>query len=145
MKTELIIALLGMACIGSLAAFFVAWAKYDEQKKLTKEEYEKRWDEISRALSIEKELEQEKQYFRHADAESFEHYQNAKEARMKCGELQDRLSALQTELEQEKAYFDACRAGNHALQDRLSAILCPMNDHVWKDGVCVKCGRVQDA
>ena len=29
-------------------------------------------------------------------------------------------------------------------QDRLSALLCPMNDHVWKDGRCVKCGRVQD-
>ena len=35
-------------------------------------------------------------------------------------------------------------AGNHALQDRLSAILCPRSDHVWVDGVCVKCGRVKD-
>lgn len=30
-------------------------------------------------------------------------------------------------------------------QDKLSAILCPRNDHVWVDGVCVKCGRVKDA
>ena len=36
-------------------------------------------------------------------------------------------------------------AGNHALQDRLSAILCPHNDHVWVDGICTKCGRVKDA
>ena len=35
-------------------------------------------------------------------------------------------------------------AGNHALQDKLSAILCPHNDHVWVDGVCVKCGRTHE-
>ena len=34
--------------------------------------------------------------------------------------------------------------GNHALQDKLSAILCPTSNHVWKDGCCVKCGRVKD-
>ena len=31
------------------------------------------------------------------------------------------------------------------LQSKLSAILCPTNNHVWKDGVCVKCGRMNDA
>ena len=36
-------------------------------------------------------------------------------------------------------------AGNHALQDKLSAILCPRNDHVWQDGICTKCGRQKDA
>lgn len=30
------------------------------------------------------------------------------------------------------------------LQSKLSAILCPTNNHVWKDGRCVKCGRVKD-
>ena len=30
-------------------------------------------------------------------------------------------------------------------QNKLSSILCPTNNHVWKDGVCVKCGRVKDA
>ena len=34
-------------------------------------------------------------------------------------------------------------AGNHVLQDKLSALLCPRNDHVWVDGVCTKCGRMQ--
>jgi len=27
------------------------------------------------------------------------------------------------------------------LQSKLSAILCPTNNHVWQDGVCVKCGK----
>ena len=30
------------------------------------------------------------------------------------------------------------------LQDRLSGLLCPRNDHVWIDGKCVKCGRTKD-
>lgn len=30
---------------------------------------------------------------------------------------------------------------NNWLQDNLSAILCPHNDHVWVDGKCKKCGR----
>lgn len=29
-------------------------------------------------------------------------------------------------------------------QDRLSDLLCPTNNHIWVDGVCVKCGRTQD-
>lgn len=29
------------------------------------------------------------------------------------------------------------------LQDRLSTMLCPTNNHVWKDGKCIKCGRSQ--
>ena len=28
-----------------------------------------------------------------------------------------------------------------SLQDRLSSAFCPTNNHVWKDGVCVKCGK----
>ena len=34
--------------------------------------------------------------------------------------------------------------GNNALKDKLSAILCPTNNHVWVCGVCKKCGRMQD-
>ena len=30
------------------------------------------------------------------------------------------------------------------LQSKLSAILCPTNNHVWKGGVCTKCGRIQE-
>ena len=29
------------------------------------------------------------------------------------------------------------------LQDRLSDLLCPTSNHVWKDGKCIKCGRAQ--
>ena len=82
----------------------------NEQKKTTAEEYNRRWDEISRAVDLENELDQMK------------------------------LTATKY-----KVWFEECRNGNKALQDRLSALLCPHNDHVWKDGVCVKCGRVQDA
>ena len=101
-----------MACIGSLAAFFVAWAKYDEQKKLTKEERDRRWDEISRAVGLENEIEHQRHVL-------------------------DELYA---------AYGDASRRGYRAaeLQDKLSALLCPHNNHVWVDGCCVKCGRVKD-
>ena len=110
MKTEIMIAVLALLCIGSLAAFFAAWAKLDEQKKLTQEERNRRWDEISRATGLENELEQMK------------------------------LTATKY-----KVWFEECRNGNRALQDKLSAILCPANNHVWVDGCCVKCGMVQDA
>lgn len=105
----IITALLGIGFIFALAAVFVLWAKLDEQKKLTQEERDKRWDEISRAASLENELDQMK------------------------------LTATKYNV-----WFEECRAGNHALQDKLSEIICPHNDHVWVDGCCVKCGRVQD-
>lgn len=87
-----------VACCAA-GAWLVTWVKLDEQKQKTKDERDRRWDEISRAVELE------------------------------------------NELEQEKSYFEACLAGNHVLQDRLSALLCPRNDHVWKDGICIKCGR----
>ena len=30
------------------------------------------------------------------------------------------------------------------MQDRLSTILCPMNNHIWIGGKCSKCGRAKD-
>ena len=109
MKTEIMIAVLALLCIGSLAAVFVLWAKLDEQKKATEEERDRRWDEISRSTNLENELSEMK------------------------------LTATKY-----KVWFEECRNGNKALQDRLSSILCPTNNHVWKDGVCVKCGRMKD-
>lgn len=32
----------------------------------------------------------------------------------------------------------------NALQDKLSAAVCPRNDHIWVNGFCKKCGRVQE-
>ena len=116
MKTELIIALLGLACIGSLAAFFVAWSKLDEQKKLTQEERDRRWYEISRAVDLENIIEDRTKDVLFLNKEAQRFFEDA---------------------------FDRMVERN-ALQDRLSALLCPHNDHVWKDGVCAKCGRVKD-
>ena len=123
MKTEIMIAVLALLCIGSLAAFFIAWAKLDEQKKLTKEERDRRWDEISRATGIENELEKSK-------------------AREKCTAKSVQWYADQLLDCERKRRYENKR--NRAMQDKLSAIICPRNDHVWKDGICIKCGRVQD-
>ena len=113
MGNELIIALLAIGFVGSLATVFVLWAKLDEQKKMTQEEREKRWDEISRAVGLENEIER----------------------------LTERLSCIN-----DAARFQFERGvdlyeNNVKMQDRLSALLCPHNDHVWKDGICTKCGR----
>ena len=108
--------ILEFALVLALAGFFVMWAKWEEQKVKTKEERDRRWDEISLRQNAEKE--------------------NVK------------LNAC---LDAEVAYVDELLDDSRALarkllltQNKLSAILCPRNDHVWKDGVCVKCGRVQD-
>jgi len=110
MTHDWITTLLALGFFAATAAFFVVWSKYEEQKVKTREEHDRRWDEISRATSLENELDQMK------------------------------LTATKY-----KVWFEECRNGNHALQDRLSALLCPRQNHVWKDGVCVKCGRVKDA
>lgn len=108
--------LLLFALVCALAAVFVLWAKWEEEMVKTREERDRRLDEISRALSIEKELEQSK-------------------AREKCSA--DAVMWYAEMLMDTKKERDA-------LQDRLSALLCPMSNHIWKDGRCVKCGRVKD-
>lgn len=40
--------------------------------------------------------------------------------------------------------IEAVELKNRDLQDRLSSAFCPSNNHVWKDGVCTKCGRIQE-
>jgi len=124
MTKDLIIALLALLSIGSLAAVFILWAKLDEQKKLTQEEREKRWDEISRATSIEKELE--------------------KELEAEKGVLSEEIARLNECLDTEFEFADDQIDKNRDLQDKLSALLCPTNNHVWQDGVCVKCGRAKE-
>ena len=116
MKTEIMIAVLALLCIGSMAAFFVAWAKADEWKKTAADEHE---NHVA-ALRIW-----------NANAE---YAQRLEKERDIIFDKLNELSALNIGL-----HID-----NAKLQDRLSALLCPMNDHVWVDGCCVKCGRVQD-
>ena len=116
------------ACCAS-GAWLVTWAKLDEQKKLTKVERDRRWDEISLRLNVEKELEQSK-------------------AREQCSAQSvlwyaEQLTYAEQEAEGLKMGVDYLGQREDDLQDKLSAILCPRNDHVWKDGVCVKCGRVK--
>ena len=117
MKTEIMIAVLALLCIGSLAAFFVAWAKADEWKKTAAEEHEC----YLAALSL---------------------HNTTAEAAQRVSDYLD----IKTHLaEQDLEYALRVSMENIELQDRLSALLCPHNDHVWKDGCCVKCGRMKDA
>lgn len=78
-----------------------------------KEEYSRRWQETSVALTVE----------------------NEKDAQIH--NLRIRNSLLNHEIE-------AVELKNRDLQDRLSSAFCPSNNHVWQDGVCTKCGRIQE-
>lgn len=121
MKIEIMIAVLGIICIGALAAVFVLWAKIDEQKQKTADEHAN----YIAALNLH-----------NTTAEHAQWFEEAREYSMRIDE-----KALEIEI---RRRADVERERD-ALQDRLSAILCPHNDHVWKDGVCVKCGRVKNA
>jgi len=117
MSKDLIIAFLALLSIGSMAAAFVLWAKLDEQKQKTKDEHAN----YIAALQIGK--------------TNAEYAQRLEKERDIIFDKLNELSALNIGL-----HID-----NAKLQDHLSALLCPMNDHVWRDGVCAKCGRMKDA
>ena len=123
MKIEIMIAVLGIICIGALAAAFVLWAKIDEQKQKTADEHAN----YIAALNLH-----------NATAEAAQRLENEKERSTDYSGLY----AKQTEAWRDE--LDRLWKERNAMQDRLSAILCPRNDHVWKDGVCVKCGRVKN-
>ena len=123
MKTEIMIAVLALLCIGSMAAAFVLWAKIDEQKQKTADEHAN----YIAALNLHNTM-----------AEAAQRLENEKERSTDYSGLY----AKQTEAWRDE--LDRLWKERNAMQDRLSAIFCPMNDHVWKDGVCVKCGRVKD-
>ena len=115
MKIEIMIAVLGIICIGSLAAAFVLWAKIDEQKQKTADEHAN----YLAALNL--------------------HNTTAEAAQRVSDYLDIKTHLAEHDLE----YALRVSMENIELKDRLSALLCPHNDHVWKDGVCVKCGRMQ--
>ena len=123
MKTEIMIAVLALLCIGSLAAAFVLWAKLDEQKQKTKDKHAN----YIAALNLH-----------NATAEAARQLEAEKDA------LNGEIARLNQCLDTEFEFADAQIDKNRDLQDRLSALLCPSNNHVWKDGVCAKCGRAKD-
>ena len=123
MKTEIMIAVLALLCIGSLAAAFVLWAKLDEQKQKTKDEH----DNYCVALRIGN--------------------SNAK----MLGESQERERCSAQAVLWYSEKLKALKEDRNALQDKLSSLLCPHNDHVWEvsdayrgEYRCKKCGRVED-
>ena len=123
MKTEIMIAVLALLCIGSLAAAFVLWAKLEEEKLKTMEE-RKCYEAMLRlhnGVAV-----------------------RAQELQAKNGALESDIATLNHCLNTELDYVDELIDKNRDMQDRLSALLCPMNDHVWVDGCCVKCGRMKD-
>jgi len=109
MNKDLIIALLALAFAGCAAALLVVIAKWQEEK-------ERRFDEISRAVGIENDLER----------------------------AMSVIENQQTEIKAMEFRIGQVRLRNRNLQDRLSEEICPTSNHIWKDGRCVKCGRVQD-
>ena len=48
-------------------------------------------------------------------------------------------------LDDQEAFIEELVTKIEKQQDKLSSALCPMNNHIWVNGVCVKCGRVKDA
>ena len=105
--------LLLFALVCALAAFFVMWAKWEEEKLKTKEE-RKCYDAMLRLHNATAEA-----------AQSIDDHQYYA------------LNYLQSVIDEKSRKADE-------LQDRLSALLCPTNNHVWVDGFCTKCGRVKD-
>ena len=122
MKIEIMIAVLGIICIGALAAVFVLWAKVDELKQKTADEHAN----YIAALQIGK-----------TNAEYAQRLENEKERSTDYSGLY----AKQTEAWRDE--LDRLWKERNAMQDKLSALLCPTANHVWKDGRCVKCGRVK--
>ena len=104
----------------AMAAFFVTWAKLEEEKLKTKEERERRWDEISRALSIEKERD-----YLESKCKFLENFNE------RCLEVE-----IENRMRVERERDD--------LQDRLSILLCPQSNHIWIGNRCSKCGRKKD-
>ena len=108
--------ILEFALLMALTAFFVTWAKLEEQKQKTKEEHE--------------------------CYEAMLRLHNGVAVRSQ--ELAESLEREKETLESWKHEYDVIREEKNVLQDRLSASLCPSNNHVWKDGKCIKCGRNEE-
>jgi len=119
MSKDLIIALLALAFAGCAGALLVALAKLDEWKERAADEHEN----YVAALRIG-----------NANAEYAQRIEGQLDAERKW---QDHMLAFDANIitKKDKLILD--------LQERLSAFLCPHNDHIWIGGVCKRCGRPQ--
>lgn len=132
MSKDLIIAILALAFAGCCGALLVVIAKLDEQKKMTAEER----DNYKAALSLH-----------NTTAEQFGIEQRYLESKINFEDGYHKY-AIKEEIERRVC----AEAERDELQDRLSSLLCPMNDHVWEvsdayrgECRCKKCGRAKDA
>ena len=131
MTHDWITTLLALGYFAATAAFFVMWSKLEEQKQKTADAEERRWDEISRAVGLENEI----LFWKEANEDK------AKDILYYHEHCKKQADALKIEMER----TSRLERDNAQLEQNLrSALRCPNNDHVWKDGRCVKCGRVQD-
>lgn len=109
----IIIAILVVICAALVAACVWLWFKYKDEK-------DRKWYEISRNLTLEKELAKEREIL-------------LENMRIRDENAEIAVRHMAKELE---------------LQNKLSAITCPTNNHVWdySGGVkrCRKCGAVRD-
>jgi len=124
MTHDWITTLLALGFFAATAAFFVVWSKLEEEKVKTREEREcyEAMPRLHNGVAV-----------------------RAQELQAKNGALKSEIARLNQCLDTEFEFADEQIDKNRALQDRLSALLCPSNNHIWKDGVCAKCGRMKDA
>jgi len=47
-------------------------------------------------------------------------------------------------LNQQDAFILELITKQEKMQDKLSSVLCPTNNHIWIGGKCSKCGRAKD-
>ena len=98
---------------------------------LWRKEYNKRWQETSVNLSVEKE-------YRAALDEHQMQLDEANRALCASNAAKDSLYAELAVTAEERDMFFKER---NELQAKLSSTLCPRNDHVWgEDGRCKRCG-----
>lgn len=114
--------ILEFALVLALAGFFMMWAKWEQEKVRTKEERDNYKAAMSLHNAATNALKEIDEYVESLNAE---------------------IAKLNQYLDTEVEYADDLIDKNRDMQDKLSAILCPTNNHVWKDGCCVKCRKVK--
>lgn len=123
-------ALLGIGFIFALAGDFVLWAKVEEHRHAEQDERENYLAALRLHNTAVKALDRSEEQQR-CSAQAVLWYS-------------EQLANAKQEAEGLRMGVDYLGHRGDVLQDKLSSMLCPANNHIWKDGVCSKCGRVQD-